>query len=71
MHIIKKIERHIVLYIDEYHINDDDIKTHGSIENILNDEEELEQFKVDTSVDDISNRKGDFETQWFLNGKEI
>ena len=71
MQIIKKIERHTVLYIDEYNINDDDIKTHGSIENILNDEEELEQFKVDTSVDDISNRKGDFETQWFLNGKEI
>ena len=42
MHKIKKREKHKVLYIDEYHINYDNIKSHASIENILNEEEQLE-----------------------------
>jgi len=60
---IRKIERHTVLYVDEYQVSDDDIKAYGSLEKLLDDEEELDQFHVNQIVDDISNRNGDYEVQ--------
>lgn len=69
--IIRKIERHTVLYIDEYQVDDADIKAYGSLEKLLDDEEELSRFHVDQIVDDISNKNGDYEVQWFVDGEEI
>jgi hypothetical protein len=68
---IRKIERHTVLYIDEYQVDDADIKAYGSLEKLLDDEEELSRYHVDQIVDDISNKNGDYEVQWFVDGEEI
>ena len=68
---IRKIERHTVLYIDEYQVDDAYIKAYGSLEKLLDDEEELSRYHVDQIVDDISNKNGDYEVQWFVDGEEI
>lgn len=68
---ITKIETHIVRYIDQYEISEQDLEAIGSVDDLIEDHETLQDFRVDTIVDDVSNRNGDYEQQWFLNGEEI
>ena len=60
---IRKIERHPVLYIDEYQAGDADIKAYGSLEKLYDDQEDFDRSHVDQIVDDISNKNGDYEVQ--------
>ena len=69
----KKIERHTVIYTDIYEVPDEEFKYHfRTWEEFLDSEEleVLEQWKVDAKVDEISNRQGTAEVEWYLEEKE-
>ena len=44
---IRKIERHPVLYIDQYQVGDADIKAYGSLEKLYDDQEDFDRSHVD------------------------
>ena len=70
---IKKLERHTVIYTDEYEMSDDEFKNlYSSKDDFLKkvQSEEIEEYKINSFVDDISNREGTYEEEWeveFLN----
>ena len=64
---IKKLERHIVIYTDEYEMSDDEFKKlYSSKDDFLKkvQSEEIEEYKINSFVDDISNRDGTYEEDW-------
>lgn len=68
---IKRVQRHIVIYADEYEIPTDKfVSMFGSTEKFMSesliDEDFLADFKTAETVDDISNRHGDYEEEWVI-----
>ena len=64
---IKKLERHTVIYIDEYEMSDEEFKKlYSSKDEFLKkvQSEEIEEYKINSFVDDISNRDGTYEEDW-------
>ena len=64
---IKKLERHIVIYTDEYEMSDVEFKKlYSSKDDFLKkvQSEEIEEYKINSFVDDISNRDGTYEEDW-------
>ena len=64
---IKKLERHIVIYTDEYEMSDEEFKKlYSSKDNFLKkvQSEEIEEYKINSFVDEISNRDGTYEQDW-------
>ena len=64
---IKKLERHIVIYTDEYKMSDVEFKKlYSSKDEFLKkvQSEEIEEYKINSFVDDISNRDGTYEEDW-------
>ena len=64
---IKKLERHTVIYTDEYEMSDDEFKKlYSSKDDFLKkvQSEEIEEYKINSFVDDISNRDGTYEEDW-------
>ena len=70
---IKKLERHTVIYTDEYEMSDEEFKKlYSSKDDFFKkvQSEEIEDYKINSLVDDISNREGTYEEEWeveFLN----
>ena len=61
---IKKLERHIVIYTDEYEMSDEEFKKlYSSKDDFFKkvQSEEIEEYKINSFVDDISNRDGTYE----------
>ena len=55
---IKKLERHTVIYTDEYEMSDDEFKNlYSSKDDFLKkvQSEEIEEFKINSFVDDKKN----------------
>ena len=64
---IKKLERHIVIYTDEYEMSDVEFKKlYSSKDEFLKkvQSEEIVEYKINSFVDDISNRDGTYEEDW-------
>ena len=64
---IKKLERHTVIYTDEYEMSDGEFKKlYSSKDDFLKkvQSEEIEEYKINSFVDDISNRDGTYEEDW-------
>ena len=64
---IKKIQRHTVIYTDEYEIPKDEfIKLYKSEKGFYEqiDKDDLEDFKINTVVDDVSNKDGTYDEDW-------
>lgn len=64
---IKKLERHIVIYTDEYKMSDVEFKKlYSSKDEFLKkvQSEEIVEYKINSFVDDISNRDGTYEEDW-------
>ena len=64
---IKKLERHTVIYIDEYEMSDEEFKKlYSSKDDFFKkvQSEEIEDYKINSIVDDISNREGTYEEEW-------
>ena len=64
---IKKLKRHIVIYTDEYEMSGVEFKNlYSSKDEFLKkvQSEEIEEYKINSSVDDISNRDGTYEEDW-------
>ena len=66
---IKKIERHIVIYTDFFEVSDEEfISKFGSWDNFINSDES-DEYKVNSQIDEISNRQGTAEVEWVLEDK--
>ena len=66
---IKKIERHTVIYTDYFEVSDEEfISKFGSWNNFINSEES-DEYKVNSQIDEISNRQGTAEVEWVLEDK--
>ena len=64
---LRRIQRHIVIYTDEYEMLETDFKKlYKSKENFLIEEigEEIDQYHINSLIDDISNREGTYEEDW-------
>ena len=64
---IKKLQRHTVIYIDEYEMTEEEFKKlYKSKDDFLKkvESEDIEEYKVNSFVDDISNRDGTYEENW-------
>ena len=64
---IKKLQRHTVIYTDEYEMTEEEFKkSYNSKDEFLKkvESEDLEEYKVNSFVDDISNRDGTYEEDW-------
>ena len=64
---IKKLQRHTVIYIDEYEMTEEEFKKlYKSKDDFLKkvESEDIEEYKVNSFVDDISNRDGTYEEDW-------
>ena len=64
---IKKLQRHTVIYIDEYEMTEEEFKKlYKSKDDFLKkvENEDIEEYKVNSFVDDISNRDGTYEEDW-------
>ena len=62
-----KLERHIVIYTDEYEMSDEEFKKlYSSKDDFLKkvQSEEIEEYKINSFVDEISNRDGTYEQDW-------
>ena len=66
---IKKIERHTVIYTDYFEISDKEfISKFGSWDNFINSEES-DEYKVNSEIDEISNRQGTGKVEWVSEDK--
>ena len=66
---LKKIERHTVLYIDYYEIEENEIQERfGTLGNLFEQKDlsSLEDYKTNSEIDEVSNRQGTFETEWIV-----
>lgn len=64
MHKLTKQERHVVIYIDHYEISEDELVANfGSIE-AFQESSDIDQWKVMSEVDEVSNRQGTYEVWW-------
>ena len=64
---IKKLQRHTVIYTDEYEMTEEEFKkSYNSKDEFLKkvESEDIEEYKVNSFVDDISNRDGTYEEDW-------
>ena len=64
---IKKMQRHTVIYTDEYEMTEKEFKkSYKSKDDFLKKVESvnIEEYKVNSFVDDISNRDGTYEEDW-------
>ena len=64
---IKRKQRHTVIYTDEYEMTEEEFKKkYKSKEHFLREgyDEVLEDYKVNTIVDEISNRDGTYDEDW-------
>ena len=64
---IKRKQRHTVIYTDEYEMTEEEFKKkYKSKEHFLREgyDEGLEDYKVNTIVDEISNRDGTYDEDW-------
>ena len=64
---IKKMQRHTVIYTDEYEMTEEEFKkSYNSKDEFLKkvECEDIEEYKVNSFVDDISNRDGIYEENW-------
>ena len=64
---IKKLERHTVIYTDEYEMTEEEFyKSYKSKDEFFKkvESEDIEEYKVNSFVDDISNREGTYEEDW-------
>ena len=64
---IKKLQRHTVIYTDEYEMTEKEFKkSYKSKDDFLKKVESvnIEEYKVNSFVDDISNRDGTYEEDW-------
>ena len=64
---IKKMQRHTVIYTDEYEMTEKEFKkAYKSKDDFLKkvESENIEEYKVNSFVDDISNRDGTYEENW-------
>ena len=68
--LIKRIQTHQVIYTDTYEIPEEEFtKRFGSREKFLSEvmvESGFEGFKVGTTIDEVSNRRGDYEEEWWF-----
>ena len=61
---IKKMQRHTVIYTDEYEMTEEEFKkSYKSKDEFFKkvESEDIEEYKVNSFVDDISNRDGTYE----------
>ena len=61
---IKKLQRHTVIYTDEYEMTEEEFKkSYKSKDEFFKkvESEDIEEYKVNSFVDDISNRDGTYE----------
>ena len=64
---IKKMQRHTVIYTDEYEMTEEEFKkSYKSKDEFFKkvESEDIEEYKVNSFVDDISNRDGTYEEDW-------
>ena len=64
---IKKMQRHTVIYTDEYEMTEEEFKkSYKSKDEFFKKvkSEDIEEYKVNSFVDDISNRDGTYEENW-------
>ena len=64
---IKKLERHTVIYTDEYEMTEEEFKkSYKSKDDFLKkvESEDIKEYKENSFVDDISNRYGTYEEDW-------
>ena len=64
---IKKLQRHTVIYTDKYEMTEEEFKkSYKSKDDFLKkvESEDIEEYKVNSFVDDISNRDGTYEEDW-------
>ena len=63
---IKKIQRHVVVYTDEYEMTQQEFEAlFVSKENFFSGTQEPpEEFKVNSIIDEVSNRQGTYEEDW-------
>ena len=64
---IKKLQRHTVIYTDEYEMTEEEFKkSYKSKDEFFKkvESEDIEEYKVNSFVDDISNREGTYEEDW-------
>ena len=64
---IKKLQRHTVIYTDEYEMTEEEFKkSYKSKDDFLKkvESKDIEEYKVNSFVDDISNRDGTYEEDW-------
>ena len=64
---IKKLQRHTVIYTDEYEMTEEEFKkSYKSKDEFFKkvESEDIEEYKVNSFVDDISNRDGTYEENW-------
>ena len=64
---IKKLQKHTVIYTDEYEITEVEFKkSYKSKDDFLKKvkSEDIEEYKANSFVDDISNRDGTYEEDW-------
>jgi hypothetical protein len=64
---IKKLQRHTVIYTDEYEMTEEEfLKSYKSKDEFFKkvESEDIEEYKVNSFVDDISNREGTYEEDW-------
>lgn len=63
---IKKLQRHTVIYTDEYEMTEEEFKkSYKSKDDFLKKvDKDIEVYKVNSFVDDISNRDGTYEEDW-------
>lgn len=67
---IKKMQRHTVIYTDEYEMTEEEFKkSYKSKDEFFKkvESEDIEEYKVNSFVDDISNRDGTYEENLYLN----
>ena len=64
MHKLTKRERHVVIYIDHYEISEDELVANfGGIQE-FRESADIDQWKVMSEVDEVSNREGTYEVEW-------
>ena len=64
---IKKMQRHTVIYTDEYEMTEEEFKkSYKSKDEFFKkvESEDIEEYKANSFVDDISNRDGTYEENW-------
>ena len=65
---LKRTQKHTVVYTDEYEMSEIDFKRlYKSEKNFFLMEEvgeEIEEYHINSLIDDVSNRKGTYEEDW-------